>query len=228
MTRPVIRWLPFSSADGPRNMAADEVMLESAKDGVASIRVYTWEPPTVSLGYFQRQEERLRDPRLARYPWVRRPTGGGAIIHDGDLTYALALPASWLGGLAPACWHDRIHHVLAEILRRKEIPATVAQGPRPRPEELGYLCFAVPQPGDVLLDGVKIIGGAQRLRHGALMQHGSMQHARLREWAETLPAEIAKALGWQAEPSTWTADELTQIEFLAAERYGSPSWNYRR
>jgi lipoate-protein ligase A len=228
MTRPVIRWLPFSSSDGPHHMAADEVLLESAVRGVASIRVYVWNPPTVSLGYFQRSEERLRDPHLARYPWVRRATGGGAIIHDGDLTYAIALPSSWLGGLAPACWHDRIHHVLAGILRKRHIPAEVAEGPRPQPEQLRYLCFAVPQPGDVLLDGVKIIGGAQRIRHGALMQHGSMQHARLREWADILPRDIAEALGWQAEPASWTADELARIDQLAREKYSSDSWNRRR
>lgn len=228
MTRPVIRWLPFSSADGPHHMAADEVLLESAVRGVASIRVYTWNPPTVSLGYFQRYEERLREPRLARYPWVRRATGGGAIVHDGDLTYAIALPASWLGGLAPACWHDRIHHVLAGILQKRNIPAQVVEATRPRPEQLGYLCFAVPQPGDVVLKGVKIIGGAQRIRHGALMQHGSMQHAQLREWADTLPSDIAEAFGWQAEPAPWTADELARIDQLVRHRYSSDAWNRRR
>lgn len=226
--KPILRWLPFVSADGPFQMAADEVLLEAAVRGVASIRVYAWDPPTVSLGYFQRHQERLRDRRLASYPWVRRATGGGAIVHDGDLTYAVALPRSWLGGLAPACWHDRIHHVLAELLRRRQIPARVAEGTRPRPEQLGYLCFAVPQPGDVLLEGVKIIGGAQRIHHGALMQHGSMQHPQLRQWAQELPPEIARALGWEAEPAAWTDQERVRIEQLAREKYGSDSWNLRR
>jgi lipoate-protein ligase A len=225
---PTIRGLPLLVAPGPEQMAADEVMLETAVDGVASIRVYTWEPATLSLGYFQKHEERLADPRLAAMPWVRRPTGGGAIIHDQDLTYAIALPKSWLGGLAPACWHDRIHDALTRILQRWHVAASLATGQRPAPAELGYLCFAVPQPGDVLLEGTKIIGGAQRLRAGALMQHGSMQYPPLRAHATQLPAEIATLLGWQVESCDWTAEERLRIEALAATKYGTVAWNQKR
>lgn len=223
-----IRHLPFLTAAGPPQMAADEVMLEGAVRGVASIRVYTWDPATVSLGYFQKHEERLADPGLVTMPWIRRPTGGGAIIHDRDLTYAIALPKSWLGGLAPACWHDRIHHVLTQILRGSHIAASLATGARPAPSELGYLCFAVPQPGDVLLDGIKIIGGAQRLRAGALMQHGSMQFPTLRARAAELPGEIAAGLGWGLESGDWTAEEQSRIKELAENKYSQDAWNRKR
>lgn len=224
----IIRHLPFLTAAGPQQMAADEVMLEAAVRGIASIRVYTWDPATVSLGYFQKHEERLADPRLAAMPWVRRPTGGGAIIHDQDLTYAIALPKSWLGSIVPACWHDRIHHVLTQILHRRHFAASLATGARPTPSELGYLCFAVPQPGDVLLDGTKIIGGAQRLRAGALMQHGSIQFPPLRARAAELPGEIAAALGWQLEPSDWNAEECRRIDELARLKYATDAWNKKR
>src|SRR5947209_7466749 len=69
-----VRLLPFAAADGPRNMAADEVLLEAAVGGGASLRFYGWSEPTLSLGYFQPQSVRLSDPRLAGLPWVRRPT----------------------------------------------------------------------------------------------------------------------------------------------------------
>jgi lipoate-protein ligase A len=223
-----LRWLPKSTWPGPLNMAADEVMLEAAVAGVASLRVYTWDPPTVSLGYFQKHDERLADLRLAAMPWVRRPTGGGAIIHDQDLTYAIALPKAWLGGLAAACWHDRIHHALAQLMNRQQVPAALASGERPRPTDLGYLCFAVPQPGDVLLNGVKIIGGAQRLRAGALMQHGSIQFAPLRERGDELVRELARALGWQIRAEDWTAAEKSRIEELARDKYGTDAWNKKR
>jgi lipoate-protein ligase A len=225
---PFIRHLPFTSAGGPQHMAADEVMLEAAVNGVASLRLYIWDPATVSLGYFQKQEERLNDPRLAALPWVRRPTGGGAIIHDQDLTYAIALPKTWLGGLAAACWHDRIHHVLTQFLNAQHFAAALATGPRPAQAELGYLCFAVPQPGDVLLDGAKIIGGAQRLRAGALMQHGSIQHPPLRARAAELPGAIAKALNWELASSDWTPAERLRIEELVATKYGTSAWNHKR
>ena len=81
-----IRLLPFAPADGATNMAADEALLESAARGVASLRFYTWTEPMLSLGYFQPAEERQADANLARLAWVRRATGGAAIVHHHELT----------------------------------------------------------------------------------------------------------------------------------------------
>ena len=83
---PPIRLLPFGSADGPTNMAADEALLECASAGVASLRFYTWTEATVSLGYFQPAAAREQVADLARLPWVRRSTGGAAIVHHHELT----------------------------------------------------------------------------------------------------------------------------------------------
>src|SRR5687768_7945086 len=94
MTRmPVCRLLPMCDRTGAANMAADESLLRSALEGgVASLRFYTWTVPTLSLGYFQLHDERLSDPRLKEVAWVRRPTGGAAILHHHEITYGLALP----------------------------------------------------------------------------------------------------------------------------------------
>src|SRR6266567_4064320 len=95
---PTIRLLPFADADGPTNMAADEALLESASErGVASLRFYTWSEPTLSLGYFQPSARPLAVRSL---PWLRRSSGGAAIVHHHELTYALALPAG-------KDWHSR-------------------------------------------------------------------------------------------------------------------------
>src|SRR5262245_4175177 len=98
-----LRLLSFVSADGPTNMAADEAMLETAAEsGLASLRFYTWAAPTLSLGYFQSASvvRSLSSGLLASradhtqdLPWVRRSTGGAAIVHHRELTYSLALPA---------------------------------------------------------------------------------------------------------------------------------------
>src|SRR5437763_13399975 len=78
----------LSTADGPAHMAADEALLDhAAATGRPALRFYAWDPPTLSLGYFQSAAD--RQPGL---PYVRRPTGGGAIFHHCELTYALALP----------------------------------------------------------------------------------------------------------------------------------------
>ncbi|MFL5922767.1 MAG: lipoate--protein ligase family protein, partial [Gaiellaceae bacterium] len=66
------RLLPLAEGDGPWHMAADEVLLESAGAGVASLRFYVWSRPTLSLGYFQPEAVRRSDPLLAELPWVRR------------------------------------------------------------------------------------------------------------------------------------------------------------
>src|SRR5436190_6027688 len=91
---PVCRLLPTVGRSGSANMALDEALLRSALERrVAGLRFYTWSEPTLSLGYFQAHAERRIDPLLADVAYVRRPTGGAAILHHRELTYALALPA---------------------------------------------------------------------------------------------------------------------------------------
>jgi lipoate-protein ligase A len=227
MTAP-IRLLPFLITDGPRQMAADEVMLEAAVDGRAALRLYAWDPPTLSLGYFQRHAERLRDPQLAALPWVRRATGGGAIVHAGDLTYAVALPRSHRQGRPPADWHCRIHQALTRLLRERQVAAEVVSGGRAPPGELDFLCFAVPQPGDVVLAGRKIIGGAQRVRKGALLQHGSMQIPAGQVEPDAFARQLAEALGWRPEPADWSPAERERITELARTKYSQDAWNRKR
>lgn len=224
----VMELLPEVSADGPRQMAADEVMLERAIAGQASLRFYTWSPPTVSLGYFQKHAERLADAQLAAYPWVRRCTGGGAIIHDRDLTYAFALPAGARTHESPQGTHNRFHEALAKVLSAWRISAAVKVGPRRRQEELGFRCFAVPQPGDVVLGEQKIIGGAQRVRQGALLQHGSIQVPELIPGAARLAERLADVLGWKLNPTGWSTQDRQRIDELARTRYSQPAWNCKR
>ena len=129
---PIIWLLPLASADGAHNMAADEVLLESAGRGIASLRFYTWTPATVSLGYFQPQRVRQDDARLASLPFVRRPSGGMTLVHDQELTYALALPAGppWqVAGQSP--WLCRMHAITGAALALGACPP--CEQPRRQP-----------------------------------------------------------------------------------------------
>lgn len=207
-----IQILPAIHADGPTQMGIDLAMLDHAESepGVIWLRVYTWSAPTLSLGYFQAWNGL---PEVMRQGWaekavVRRPTGGGAIWHDSDLTYAVVVPAAhpWAGQARSL--YQGIHNGLAAILqqdgatvaRRSEVspgsPAT-----RPGAFKSPFLCFDDGDADDLLLSGHKIVGGAQRRRGWATLQHGSVhwQRSNLPQAAH-LPGLIDLAPGF-AEPS---------------------------
>lgn len=238
--------LPFASADGPSHMAADDVMLDRAAAGRAALRFYTWTEPTLSLGYFQPAAVRAEVPALDRLPWVRRATGGAAIVHHHELTYALALPAGreWQPG---GSWVCRFHDLVRDVLAEAGVASNVVVCGEER--KLGeMLCFLDQTPGDLLVNGSKVAGSAQRKRRGALLQHGSIL-LRRSEHAPTLPGiddaagrevfaaerladrlamRLAAATGWGVESADWTADERARISQVRAEVYAHPAWNEKR
>ncbi|HOW19210.1 MAG TPA: hypothetical protein PLC79_09250, partial [Phycisphaerae bacterium] len=90
-----IRVLIDPPLDGPTNMARDEALLRRVACGetAATMRLYEWQPPTLSLGYFQAYDDVSQQPPAIRsMPVVRRLTGGGAIVHADELTYSLIVP----------------------------------------------------------------------------------------------------------------------------------------
>lgn len=245
---PRVRLLPFAAADGPWNMAADEALLESASDrGVASLRFYTWTAPTLSLGYFQPAGVRGRVPALDRLPWVRRSTGGAAIVHHRELTYALALPAGYEWQPAGESWVCRVHHALRDVLADAGIEShPVACGEEKTLGEV--LCFLHQTAGDLLIAGSKVAGSARRKWKGALLQHGSLLLGRSeyapalagindaagREactpaaLADALAARLAAAAGWQVEAGDWTTAEVIRTAVVRGDKYAHPEWNGKR
>ena len=243
---PKLRCLEFQTADGPTLMATDEALIKSALAGQARLRFYTWAVPTVSLGYFQSHADLARHPRLAGLPVVRRHTGGGAIVHHHELTYALALPAGppWH---TDESWLCRFHHVVGRALRHLNI-TTVKPVICGEEKKLGpFLCFQHQTPGDLVAGGSKIVGSAQRRPHGAVLQHGSIllaqsEHAPelpgLRELtgidirAKTLADDIRSFLfaetGWPLGPSRLTAEELADVAAIRDNKYASPDWTRKR
>lgn len=243
---PPLALLPFSSADGPTHMAADDVLLDAADAGRASLRFYTWTEPTLSLGYFQPAAVRLGVPGVDRLPWVRRATGGAAIVHHHELTYALALPAGkpWQDG---GNWTCRFHYLIRDVLAEAGVASrAVVCGEEKKLGEV--LCFLDQTPGDMLVDGLKVAGSAQRKRRGAVLQHGSILLGRS-EYAPMLPgidefagrevftpaaladrltAALAADLGCDVVSADWSAEERERVERVRAERYAHPAWNEKR
>lgn len=244
---PHFRLLPFDSLTGPTNMAADEAMLESAAErGIASIRFYTWAEPTLTLGYFQSAAAREQQPNLSSLSWVRRSTGGAGIVHHRELTYAFALPpgAEWKSAES---WICRFHHLLRRVLEDVGIASRlVVCGEEQKLGEV--LCFLHQTPGDLLVNGSKVAGSAQRKLRGAILQHGSLLLRRSefapmlpgmedlagrnlfspRDLAERLTVRFAKDTAAAIEPGEWSIDERKRIPEIEAQKYANLEWNAKR
>src|SRR3989442_10766116 len=156
---------------GAENMALDQWLLEQAvQSGAAFLRLYRWDPPCLSLGRNEpaaRRYDRAAIERLG-LDVVRRPTGGRAVWHQHEVTYAVAAPVGALGSLRES--YRRIHEWLAAGLRALGVEATPApNGPtvplRPSGSPLGSdgpgACLARPPGGQIVVGGRKLVGAAQ-------------------------------------------------------------------
>lgn len=201
---PAAGWIPSHwttlrtpSATGARNMAVDLALLDAAaRDGRASWRCYGWSTPTVSFGRNERTIGRFTPEAMAAagFDVVRRPTGGRALLHAREVTYAAAfpLPASvpWRAAYA------FVNRVLLAGLHALGVPASLAartasaSGPRPG----DALCFAHPDDGELVVDGAKLVGSAVWRERGGYLQHGSiLLHDDQGALAALLPAAAGTA-----------------------------------
>jgi lipoate-protein ligase A len=238
------------------NMAIDEALLTSAAtDGVATLRLYQWSEPTLSLGYFQAAAEREgHQPSLA-CPLIRRASGGGAILHDHELTYSLALPERSSSAAASQRLYEEIHTAIIAVLSDLRISSALYRagplcetapgqsGRNPQP----FLCFQRRTCFDIVSSGAKIVGSAQRRRRGAILQHGSILLCQS-EFAPELPGiqqivgkaittvnlidlwppRLASRLGCTFRVGSLTANEFSSSEATCHERFAASDWLHRR
>ncbi len=201
--------------DAATDMARDAALLARAESGAEPVlRLFRFDPPGITLGASQRPERELDLAACARdgVGWAIRPTGGRAIFHAEEWTYALASPLDdpdWGGSQAEA--YERVSRLLVASLERLGVPARLApgtlrgggaagEGPR-APEGPAAPCFASTARHEVVLDGRKLVGSAQRRTTRALLQQGSLLlgdgHLRLADYlpvAEGTRARVRAAL----------------------------------
>ncbi len=155
-------------------MAADLALLDLARrHGTAWLRLYRWDPHCLSFGRHEPAGRRYDRERIEELglDTVRRPTGGRAVWHARELTYAVTAPLQRFGGMRQA--YHRIHEMLAAALRSLGIPAELAPT-RSVPSPAAGACFAAPVGGEVLVRGRKVVGSAQVRQANAFLQHGSL------------------------------------------------------
>lgn len=198
------------------NMAIDEVLLRNGLKHPL-LRVYRWEKPSISFGYFERA-----DPILKMHPdmeLVRRWTGGGIVPHSEDLTYSLLVPIgdpflNW----KPAESYSAIHRIVAQVLRLNGANATVATSSAPKTSQA---CFENPVEHDIVLGGRKVAGAAQRRSRDGLLHQGSIQGISVKHG---LGKQLASAMGDTVFGRALANSEIDAAERLAAEKYGTESW----
>lgn len=163
---------------GAANMAMDQALAEAAAAGDAppTLRFYRWQPPAVSLGRHQPITD--IDAAVVQklgYEIVRRPTGGRAILHTDELTYAVTAAAEEprvSGSLMDA--YLRLSNALLNGLQRVGLQANKAAGDVRAGPNVSAACFEVPSAYEITAYGRKLIGSAQSRRAGYVLQHGSL------------------------------------------------------
>lgn len=180
LPRATWRVLHTPPAPGAWNMAVDEALLESVGRGEAppTLRLYAWDPPCLSLGYAQPFSDVDQAALAARgWQWVRRPTGGRAILHTDELTYSVTAPPAEprvRGSVLES--YQRLAAALLHALHLIQVPAHSEQSfPLPAgADPQGPVCFEVPSHWEITVGGKKLIGSAQTRRKTGVLQHGSL------------------------------------------------------
>lgn len=243
------RLIPLAAESAGRNMSIDQAILQSVdQGGAATLRFYSWAAPTLSMGYFQKLGDRALHAASKRLGVVRRSTGGGAIVHDRELTYSIAIPvAGQLLGAREDLYHS-VHDAFIKALAEFGIRAARHVDVRGR---LGcgdaFLCFRRRTDQDLVVSGYKILGSAQRRARGAVLQHGSLllnassfapelpgvadlvpKEIEASEICHALISSLGDSLGIDFQPGGLTSPEIATANQVCRDRFQSTNWLNRR
>lgn len=242
------RLLPFEVGSASWNMSVDQAILESVEQsGQPTLRFYGWDQPTLSLGYFQSLSSRDQHPASKSVQIVRRSTGGGAILHQHELTYSIAVPMPTSATKKRLQLYRDMHETFVKVLRACGVQATPFWEDNLHSGcDDAFLCFQRRTDEDLVVSGYKVLGSAQRRTRSTVLQHGSLLLA-ASPFAPELPGiselsskslsadlskEIANAvsekLGFQLHQDTLSDQEIAQSKTIQAARFANNSWLNRR
>lgn len=246
------RLIALAAAGAAENMATDQAILDSvSRTGVPVLRFYQWTEPTLSLGYFQELAARTAHVDSSSICCVRRTTGGGAIVHDQELTYSITIPVP-AGSAGPrSVLYEQTHAAIAEALASfgaQAVPfRSTGLGPRSESRNSQFLCFQRRTAEDLIVSGYKVLGSAQRKSRTAVLQHGSLLLC-TSLYAPQLPgvndllsrpicveqlipqivANLSENLGFDWQLATLSDQEVCDADQICRERFDSPLWTTRR
>jgi lipoyl(octanoyl) transferase len=224
----------FEPRTAAMHMAIDHALLESTQ--ISSVRFYHWSSPALSFGYGGKFAD--VSPYAAQRDLVRRWTGGGVVFHGQDLTYSIAIPVTDLVfNESAVSIYEKIHlalrnalvalgqnAVVAMIGDHGRGAATIETGSNRNANYNGH-CFANPVHADVLLNGRKIAGAAQRRTRSGLLQQGSVQGIDL---SEEIRARFAGELSMNCVERKIDIETVNRARDIATWKYGTEEWLRRR
>ena len=208
-----------ASRSAAMNMAIDEALLEIAT--APSIRFYRWDHPALSFGYFGKIADIAN--HATERDVVRRWTGGGIVFHGDDLTYSIIIPANdSVFAKSSMSIYAATHQAIQAALSASGQRAEMASEESPKISEA---CFANAVRADVLVNGQKVAGAAQRRTRRGLLQQGSIQHVDL---GRDFPERFAQELSPQRIGQELNGSILDRAREIAADKYGTTAWLRRR
>jgi lipoate-protein ligase A len=203
-------------------MAVDEALLRDVREPV--LRIYEWNVPALSLGYFQ-------PAALAKEgrPFIRRYTGGGLVDHARDVTYTLVLPRAhpWMELSAPESYRH-IHYGVQAALAACGIESDLTPTAHAIESDA---CFAKPVRFDIVAAERKLSGAAQRRTREGLLHQGSIllpDPARNADLRRAFAQAFAARLELAMNPGDLTTAETARAADLERERYATDAWNRAR
>jgi len=204
---------------GPLNMAIDEVLLSGGRSAI--LRFYRWSTPAISFGYFVTFAEACT--AAGDRVMVRRWTGGGIVPHGEDLTYSIMIGSNHdTFSLPSKIVYQRVHAALSGALREIGIATVLTEANAPK---LSEACFANPVVSDVIENGRKIAGAAQRKTRSGLLHQGSIQRQNMNGKFRSI---FGKLLTKRLITNSIEMGVLGAAEELAVAKYATDAWLRRR
>lgn len=254
-----VRLLQHPPSRGAWNMAVDQAILESVNQSPATmptLRIYRWSPATLSLGYFQRFEDRQFHSPSQECDVVRRASGGGAILHDQEITYSLTVPSANRWAKQNQALYSLVHEAIIEVLDRDfSIPSklfassetSTANVPTGDDTAPAFLCFERRSEGDIVCKDFKVVGSAQRRHKSAILQHGSILLEQSK-FAPELPGvfelmqtsfdmvsftekfidAVCRRLNFAPVENELCGEELKLVEHYDSAKFSNDDWTIRR
>jgi len=214
-------------------MAVDELLLEKSEflRGRILLRIYGWDRPSISMGYTQHYSSVSNES--AKYSIVRRPTGGGIVYHDRDLTYTIVVPAGHpLEKLDRVESYHVFHRAILLAMMKFGLEGRLASDTPKVQDRAAMRCFVTPTKYDVLCGNRKIAGAAQRRTKNGILHQGSISIEVSGGDRNRLSEELIG--GFSAEFKIGFEDFIVPEDFLngadnlSAAKFATDEWNRAR